>query len=355
MTHSAAPVSAAGGAGDARGRHGRHRHVHAAHHQPVHRPPERRGLRRAAQDPRRPHAPRNLYLCGTDQGLLGIVGRDAQRHHHGQPARAPAGDAGLNPAAARPLQDGVAVARPGSCATAARPASHRGRRHRPARHCRGDGGRCRPTAALRRARVVGRGRPPSPHSTGSGLRSAGRTPPGSCERGAAIPGCMILQTGSLRSAPNSALPRRGRTSLLERFMAYDWLKGVADRLRCRRHRQRPGRPDRRQLPRQVRAQGAAARTPLPVRRPGHVVHAQGRAHLRHLAARLPRRHDQVGAQILDPGDRRLDRPAQGHPVRQSAVGPHHDLRPDGFHPPADRAVPGDRRRRWSGSSPTCGR
>ena len=28
----------------------------------------------------------NLFVCGTDQGFVGIVGSDRQRHRHGEPA-----------------------------------------------------------------------------------------------------------------------------------------------------------------------------------------------------------------------------------------------------------------------------
>jgi flavin-dependent dehydrogenase len=43
---------------------------------------------------------------------------------------------------------------------------------------------------------------------------------------------------------------------------------------------------------------------------GHLVQAARRPHLRHLAARLPARHDQELPPLLEPRDRRLDRPAE---------------------------------------------
>ncbi len=44
-----------------------------------------------------------------------------------------------------------------------------------------------------------------------------------------------------------------------------------------------------------------------------------RAHLRHLAARLSGRHDQKLPPLLDARNRRLDRAAEAHPLRQPDV------------------------------------
>ncbi len=111
------------------------------------------------------------------------------------------------------------------------------------------------------------------------------------------------------------------------------------RIRCRRHRQRPGRADRRQCARPRRPFGAAVGAALQARRHGHLVQAAGRAHLRYFAARFPRGHDQELPAVLDAGDRRFDRPTERHPVRQPDVLAHHHLQSRRFHQAARQSVP----------------
>ena len=62
----------------ARGRlplaHRRHRHVHADHDPAIHRPRQRRRLRRPSKRMDGTTHLKNLFLCGTDQGFVGIIG-----------------------------------------------------------------------------------------------------------------------------------------------------------------------------------------------------------------------------------------------------------------------------------------
>ena len=109
------------------------------------------------------------------------------------------------------------------------------------------------------------------------------------------------------------------------------------RIRRHRHRQRSGRADRRQHPGPRRPQRAAAGAALQARRHGHLVQTPRRPHLRYLAARLSVRHDQKLPPLLDAGDRRLDRAAQEHPVRQPDVLAHDHVQPRRLHAAADRA------------------
>ena len=96
------------------------------------------------------------------------------------------------------------------------------------------------------------------------------------------------------------------------------------------------------------AVGAAARAALQARRHGHLVQAAGRAHLRYLAARLSVRHGQKLPPVLDAGDRRLDRAAEEHPVRQPDVLAHDVVQPRRLHAAADRTISRSTRRPCNG-------
>ena len=59
---------------DFRAARDRHRHVHADHDRPLHRPRQRRGLRRPEKQLDGTTHLKNLFICGTDQGFVGIIG-----------------------------------------------------------------------------------------------------------------------------------------------------------------------------------------------------------------------------------------------------------------------------------------
>ena len=124
------------------------------------------------------------------------------------------------------------------------------------------------------------------------------------------------------------------------LMPTDPLQNIRDQLRRRRDRRRIGRHDGRQHSGPSGPIRAAGRTALQARRTGHLVSPPRRTCLRRGPARVSRRHDQKLPPLLEPRNRRLDRPVEGHPLRQPDVLALDNLRPPGFYQAAGRAVSG---------------
>ena len=166
----------------------------------------------------------------------------------------------------------------------------------------------------------------------------------SCSKPAALvhppPLCIGSNDLSIADLAADRLTAAAAPDIRARHNAPRFSQRRQGRVRRRRHRQRPGRPDGGERAGPRRPQRAAAGAALQARRHGHVVQAARRAHLRHLAARFPIRHGEKLPPLLDAGNRRLDRAAQAHPLRQPDVLAHHVVQPRGLHAAADERFQG---------------
>ena len=88
----------------------------------------------------------------------------------------------------------------------------------------------------------------------------------------------------------------------------------------------------------MRAQNAPAGASLSTGWFSHMVHTQGGAYFRYLAARFPHRHDQIDPQVLEPGYRPVDCAVKRSAVYQSAILHGYDLRSGGFYSAVGRKI-----------------